>query len=246
VRAGKDIELVVSRGARIDTIGTYVGRSITDVRAELRALFATGDQTILLADPQYVFSDEEPGTIIAQDPAPGTEITSITEVALVVSRGEDVARIQMPSFLGLPFETALERLSQNNIPFRFALRDAAEDERSGLIVSQDPEPGEEVAVGSFVDLTMTRPSFVPEGEVFGLLERSLPTYSIEVELTLEAQSPTGESQVLFSMLHPGQELSVPYQVTENSSLVLYRSGREIFRVIARRPVEDSEDDQTDE
>lgn len=240
VRAGKSISLVVSQGARIDSIGTYVGRSITEVRAELRALFATGDQTILLAEPQYVFSEDEAGTIIAQDPVPGTEITRITEVDLVVSRGPDVARIALPSFLGLPFETALERLSQNSIPFRFSIREAADDERSGLVVEQDPPPGEEVAIGSFVDLTMTRPAVVPQDEVFGLIERSLPSYPIEVELTLEAQAPTGEREVIFSMLHPGEALAVPYQVAENSSLVLYRSGQEIFRTIARGAVESEE------
>ncbi|MFP4114427.1 MAG: PASTA domain-containing protein [Spirochaetales bacterium] len=246
VRAGKEIELIVSRGARIDRIGTYVGRSITEVRAELRAMFATGEQTIELAEPQYVFSEEEPGTVIAQDPAPGTEITEITTVDLVVSRGSDVERIELPSFVDLPFETALQRLSQSNIPFRFNVRAAEPDERSGLVVEQDPQPQAEVAIGSFVNLTITRPAFVPEDEVFGMLERSLPDYPVEVELTLEAQSPTGDREVVFSMLHPGEILSVPYQVPENSSLILYRSGQEIFRTIARRsvdePVEDGEAD----
>lgn len=246
VRAGKEIELIVSQGARIDRIGTYVGRSIAEVRAELRALFATGEQTILLSEPQYVFSDEEPGTIMAQDPPPGTEITSITEVELVVSRGEDVARIALPSFIGLPFGTAIERLAQNNIPFRFDSRAAEPDERSGLVVEQEPAPQEEVAIGSFVDLLITRPAFVPEDQVFGILERPLPNYPVEVELTLEAQSPTGEQRVLFSMLHPGEELSVPYQVAENSSLVLYRSGQEIFRTIVRRPVEEPVDTEPDD
>ena len=238
VRAGKRVALTVSRGARVDRVGTYVGRSITEVRAELRALFAAGDQTILLGDPQYVFSDQEPGTVIAQSPTPGTEITAITEVALVVSRGPDVDRIELPSFIGLPYETAIHRLTQSSIPFRFEVRDAEDDERSGLVVSQDPEPQAEVEVGSFVTLTMTRPSPVPDDEVFGMIERSLPNYPVEVELTLEAQSPAGEREVIFSMLHPGIELSVPYQVRENSSLILYRSGQEIFRAIARRPIEE--------
>ena len=246
VRAGKRVELIVSQGARIDRVGTYVGRSITEVRAELRALFATGEQTIQLAEPQYVFSDEEPGTIIAQDPPPGTDITSITTVDLVVSRGPDVARIALPSFIGLPFEAALERLSVNNIPFVFNVREAAADERSGLVVEQDPAPQEEVAIGSFVELTITRPAFVPEDEVFGLLERPLPQYAVEVELTLEAQTPAGEREVIFSMLHPGEQLSVPYQVRENSSLILYRSGQEIYRIIARRPIDEPAGDAADD
>ena len=241
VRAGKRVGLIVSRGARVDRIGAYVGRSITEVRAELRAMFATGDQTILLNEPQYVFSDQEPGTIIAQRPSPGTDITTIARVDLVVSRGPDVDRIALPSFIGLHYEAAIQRLTQNGIPFRFTVREPEPDDRPGLIVSQDPAPQDEVAVGSFVTLTIARPGQVPEDEVFGVLQRSLPTYPVAVELTLEAQAPTGEREVIFSMLHPGIEISVPYQVRENSSLILYRSGQEIYRALARRPVDDPDD-----
>ncbi len=241
VRAGKRVGLIVSRGARVDRIGSYVGRSITDVRAELRAMFATGDPTIQLNEPQYVFSDQEPGTIIAQSPNPGAGITTIARVDLVVSRGPDVDRIEMPSFIGLHYDAAIQRLTQGGIPFRFDVRNAEPDDRPGLVISQDPEPQEEVAVGSFVTLTMARPDPVPEDEVFGVLQRSLPNYPVDVELTLEAQAPTGEREVIFSMLHPGIELSVPYQVRENSSLILYRSGQEIYRLLVRRPIEDTDE-----
>ena len=241
VRAGKRVGLIVSRGARVDRIGAYVGRSITEVRAELRAMFATGDQTIQLNEPNYVFSDQEPGTIIAQSPTHGTEITTIAHVDLVVSRGPDVDRIELPSFIGLHYDAAIQRLTQNGIAFRFDVRDAEADDRPGLIVSQDPEPQEEVEVGSFVTLTMARPDLVPEDEVFGVLQRSLPNYPVDVELTLESQAPTGERLVIFSMLHPGIEISVPYQVRENSSIILYRSGQEIYRALVRRPIEDAEE-----
>ena len=237
IRAGKHVDLVVSRGARVDRIGAYVGRSITEVRAELRALFATGDQTIEIGEVSYVFSDQDAGTVLAQDPPAGTEIASIVSVALVVSRGQDVERVELPSVVGLPFDQAVDRLVQNAIPFRFTVRDAGADERSGHVVAQDPPAGEAVERGSFVDVTMTRPAVVPDGQVFGLLERSLPQYAVDVELTLEAQTLVGEREVLFSMLHPGRGLSVPYQVAENTALVLYRSGQEIYRVIARRPVD---------
>ncbi|TFH04357.1 MAG: PASTA domain-containing protein [Spirochaetales bacterium] len=236
VRAGKTLQLIVSLGARVDRIGTYVDRSLTDVRAELRALFASGEQTIAIGNVIYDFDEAEPGTVLAQNPSAGTEISEITQVSLVVSRGPDVKRIELPSFVGLQFRNAIARLSQNNIPFTFDIRDAAEDEASGLIVAQSPDPGEEVAVGSFVSLTMTRPSVVPDGEVFGVLDRSLPEYAVEVDLTLESQSPNGDRAVLFTMLHPGIKLTVPYQVRENSSLILYRSGEEIYRTIVRKVV----------
>ena len=233
VRVGKRVDLVVSLGARVDRIGAYVGRNISDVRAELRALFASGDETIEIGEVLYDFDETEPGTILAQDPPAGTDISSFTRVSLVVSRGPDVARISVPSFEGLPFKTAVARLAQNGIPFTLDVRDAAVDEVSGYVVAQDPPAGTVIPLGTFINVTMTRPSIIPEGEVFGVFHINLPEYAAEVELSLEAQSPSGEREELFRMLHPGISLTVPYLVHENTSLILYRSGDEIARVIAR-------------
>ena len=234
VRVGKSVNLVVSLGARVDRIGTYVNRNISDVRAELRALFASGDETIAIGEVLYDFDESEPGTILAQDPPPGTDISSFTSVSLVVSRGPDVERISVPSFEGLQFATAVARLAQNGIPFTLEVRDAEVDEASGYIVAQEPEAGTEIELGSFIALTMTRPSVIPEGDVFGVFSTDLPEYASEVELTLEAHTPAGEREELFSMLHhPGISLTVPYIVRENTSLILYRSGVEIERTIAR-------------
>ena len=247
VRAGKVLDLVVSRGARIDRVGSYIGRTLVDIRAELRALFATGDQTIQIGDVSYVFNEAEAGSVLAQDPPPASGITSITRVDLVVSRGPDVERVTIPSFIGLPFELAIRRLAQASIPFVFEIRDAEVDEQSGLVMSQDPAAATEVAMGEPVTLTMTRPAVVPEGFVFGIYDRALPEYTVSVDLTLESQSQRGDREVLVSMLHPGIRFSVPYIATENSTLILSRSGQEILRSIVRpeAPVEEPEGDAAD-
>ncbi|MFP4549360.1 MAG: PASTA domain-containing protein [Spirochaetales bacterium] len=242
VRAGKRIDIVVSRGARVDRIGEYIGRQLSEVRAELRAFAAGDEQTIQIGSVIYDFSTEDAGTILQQNPEPGTEITTITEIDLVVSRGEDVARVMVPSYIGIPFQLAVERLSQNNIPFTFEVRAAEPEERPGLVISQDPSPQTSIEIGGFVDLVMTEPEDLTGDEVFGVLERTLPEYPTDVELSLEVQTADGEREVIWSMLHPGRRLSVPFIVAENSSLVLYRSGQEIYRTVARAQAENTEDE----
>lgn len=235
VRAGKEVELTVSQGAVVERVADYTGRTLQDVRTELATLFTTFEAVLRVGDVSYVFSEEPAGTILEQDPEPGTEITDTTELDLVVSRGEDVERISLPSYAGLDYREAIELLAEQNIPFSFALTDGDENAAGGIVVDQDPEAGTAVPVGSPVQLSMVPPRDISEGMVFGVFERVLPNYPVSVEITLEAIDPDGNRRTLFSMKHPGGDIAVPYLVEENSRLVLSRFDTEVLSERARAP-----------
>jgi beta-lactam-binding protein with PASTA domain len=235
VRAGKEITLTVSQGAIVDRVADYTGRTLQEVRSELRTLFTTFDAVLQIGDVSYVYAEEPAGTILEQDPEAGTEISGTTELDLVVSRGEDVRRISLPSYAGLDFREAIELLAEQNIPFSFALTDGGQQGAGGIVVDQEPEAGTSVPAGSPVQLTMVPPEDVPEAMVFGVFERVLPNYPVSVEITLEAINPDGERRTLFSMRHPGGEIAVPYMVEENSRIVLSRFETEVLSERVRRP-----------
>jgi beta-lactam-binding protein with PASTA domain len=229
VRAGRRITLAVSRGPVIDRVEDYVGQKVDDVRIHLQTLFASYQALLRIKEPvSYVFDASPNGTIIAQKPEPGTAISGLTELELVVSRGPRGELVEVPKFIDLPFRDAIAELSSLNFPFVFSVKRTEAGEKPGVIVAQTPDPESEVPYGSVVQLIMTRPERLPSGKVFGIFEYVLPDYPIMVDISLDAISAAG-STTLLAMKHPGGPISIPYVVDEKTELVLYVLDQEEIR-----------------
>lgn len=240
VRAGRRITLLVSQGAVVDAVGDYIGEQLLQVQSELQTLGAGGEGVLFIDAVSYVFDEAPSGTIVAQSPEPGTEITGSTGLDLVVSRGPEVERIALPTFVGLDWSDALQVLSRDDVPFVFALEDQPTVGQEGVVVSQDPAPGQEVVLGTPVRLTIRAVRGVPDEEQFGIFDRTLPEYAVAVELSAVVVGPEGESRTLFNMLHPGGRIAFPYQLENGSTIVIYRYDTEVIREVVRT------DDESDE
>lgn len=225
VRAGRRVNLIVSRGAVVDQVGSYVGRTLGEVEEELQTLFATFDALLRIDDVSYVFDQAPPGTVLQQDPLPDTPITDVTDLDLVVSRGPGVEQSNLVAYLGLVYDDAVDRLINTGRPFVFSLTEEEAD--PGTIVAQSPPPGTGVSASAKVFLTMVPPQ-TEEGETFGLFRRVLPDYPVSVDLALDVVDPDGNRIRLFEMRHPGGEIAVPYRVPEGSTLILSRDGTDVI------------------
>ena len=110
------------------------GKSLADAIEELSA-------ADLDADPRDVNSDEPPGTVTAQDPAPNEEVVAGTSVRINVSQGPK--EVAVPSVTGLLEDAATSQLQAAG--FAVARRDVSSDLERGTVVTQDP-PGNSTAV----------------------------------------------------------------------------------------------------
>jgi beta-lactam-binding protein with PASTA domain len=219
VRVGRKVTLVVSRGPVIDRVEDYVGQKLEDLRLHLQGLFATSKALLRIKEPvSYVFDESPAGTILVQNPPAGKPLEGVTELELVVSRGPKGEMVTVKDYVKLNFQDAMAELASENIPFIFSVRKAQGNEKSGVVVSQTPEPAALVPYGSVVQLLMTRPTGVPSGKVFGVFEYTLPAYPIMVDISLDAVSATSSTTVL-AMKHPGGPISIPYIVDDKSELV---------------------------
>lgn len=229
VKAGRRINLVVSRGVIVDRVENFVGQNIDDLRIHLQAMFTSmATPLIVISDPPlYRFSPAPAGTILEQNPAPDTPITGPTTVDLVVSRGPEGNKVTVPDIIGLSVEETLAAMSRTDVVFDFSSRIPEGSEIAGTVVSQMPAGGSSVAGFSRVSTVIAMPVQASSGKVYGVFTENLPVYPYPFQIKVSAISPTGERYPLVTLKHPGGPLSVPYAVEEGTVLVLTILNKEV-------------------
>ena len=222
LKAGSRILLKVSKGSAIEKLDDFTGWNLDDLEAHLKSLVTIYGPLLSIERPVVSVYDEAPsGTILEQKPAPGTDLVELTPLQLVVSRGPFGQTWTVLDYVGLPYTEVIASVVKTNIPFIFTSRASNDkDEIPGTVVSQSPEKDSVVPTGTFMQFVIAEPEDVPEGYVFGILERTLPTFEVPVRFLVEAVSPQGDVKTLFSMRHPGGPVTVPYLEPENTTIRL--------------------------
>lgn len=234
LRAGNNVILSVSRGAVIDKMEDYTGWDIWELKTHLTSLFSTYGTLLKIKEPVITIYDKaEAGTIIEQKPLPGTPITSFTEIELVVSQGPEEIIFEVPFFVTLQFEEALKKAASFNLPFTFRCREAKENEKKGVVISQTPEEKTKAVWGTMIQMLMTSPE-KEAGKVFGILERTLPDYPVSINLKYETVSPSGTKKEVFQMKHKGGVISIPYLEEEGTTLIISVGDEELVRYTVKK------------
>jgi len=242
VKAGRRIQLVVSQGVMINTVESFLGRNVDEVRMDLQALTSAQGvpvpQLIFLKEPlMYEHSAEPAGTILQQRPEPGTAISGPTLLELVVSRGAENTMVRLPNLVGLSMEDALEQIGRTGIDFEFSLRMLRAGEKPETVVLQNPVGDTLAALDARVAITLSVPEKVNENEVFGLFSYDMTKNPYPLLVRLDCIQPSGERKQLLSVQYPGGRLTVPYRQPAGSVLVLSMLNREIHREMVSPHVE---------
>lgn len=141
------VELVVSRGPAPRVVPELAGVAGAEARRaveELGLVFAQGEQE---------FNDDVPlGSVISQDPPPGTEVERGTTVTVVVSKGVDL--VQFPDLsVAVTYEDAAALLLEAGFEPRLRFGDAQGAIRDVSIDGAEPTVGETYRRGTVVDIS---------------------------------------------------------------------------------------------
>jgi beta-lactam-binding protein with PASTA domain len=211
-------------------VENFVGQDIEEVRTRLQTLFATYKPLLRIKEPvTYVFNREPAGTILEQKPEPGTNLSGLTDLVLIVSRGPETPTVKLESYIGSDFRQALARLAKGNVPFVFQVAEPAAGQTREFVVAQNPAPRTEVGPDTRVELQIAAPAKTSANRVFGLFQCSLPSYPVWVDMKFETLSALGERRTVFTMKHPGGPVSIPYSEEPNTTLILSIFDREVYR-----------------
>ncbi|MDN4481569.1 Stk1 family PASTA domain-containing Ser/Thr kinase [Demequina muriae] len=130
---GSDITLIVSQGARQETIPEVVGLQ------ESEALAALGDAGFPVGDPTFEYSDTIPeGEVMASTPAQGETVRHDKEVSLELSDGP--APITIPDVVGSTESAAIDALEEDALVVTVE-RERTPDAPKGEVFRQNPEAG---------------------------------------------------------------------------------------------------------
>ena len=233
VNAGKRVNLVISRGIVVDSVGNYIGQKIDDVRISLATLFSGyAIPLITLPDsPIYQSDESEPGTILEQDPPPETAITSPVTMSLIVSSGPGNETAKLPWLVGKSIDETLTLMSRTKLVFDFNTRAMKDGEKPGSVVAQKNFTDEPLPVYSRSEVTIAMPNEPIDDEVYGIFSAKLAKYPYALKVQIDIIPQEGDSYTLISFKHPGGNLTVPYKIPRFSVLVLSVQDKEISRTM---------------
>jgi len=230
VKAKSEVLLRVSKGAAVEKLDNYVGWNIVELERHLKSLESVLGPILTLKEPYIrIYNSAPPGSILEQKPAPGTELTVLTELELVVSRGPEGQIIVVRDYTGMGWREALTSITSSGSPFIFTI--TREDEGdAGTVVSQTPQPEREVPTDTLHQLLVRAPDDLDDNFQFGIIERDLPEYPVPVPIEVERITPRGEVETILLFNHKGGLLTIPYVEETGTTIVVRIDNEDVVRL----------------
>jgi serine/threonine protein kinase/beta-lactam-binding protein with PASTA domain len=153
---GSTVTINVSRGPRLVKVPVLVGaqRDVAVERIRGRGLEPSVSEEE---------SDAPEGQVISQSPDAGSQVTPGSGVSIVVSKGERQSKV--PNVIGKERREAVEAIRAAGLAPFVEEEETEIPGQVGRVIDQFPPPGQELAPGSEVVLTVGRPAAVePEAE----------------------------------------------------------------------------------
>lgn len=165
IRKGRDIRIIISKGAKTVMMPNLQGLSIQQARIILEENDLCQNELSRISS-----QDVQRDDIIAQTPTPGVMIPRGECVNLLVSVGVRVKAYQMPDLQSLSIEDAIFLIERNNLSVGKITSRFYKEKPKNIIIGQEPISGHRVIEGYIVNLVRNRKS-----------GRGLQTYRNEVK-----------------------------------------------------------------
>ena len=168
----RKVMVVLSQGSATIPLPDLKGLSLEQARTILE------HSRLELGTVSYMYgwgTEKDRDRILAQVPEPLQPTPIGTKVDLLLSRGPRQIHLIMPDLTGQPYSLALFSLERAGLALGRLETDLRPDWPAETVVVQDPPPGNRVAPGTLVRLTVNRePDQDPAEYSFHILEHDLP------------------------------------------------------------------------
>jgi serine/threonine-protein kinase len=148
VRKGTTVTLVVSRGKEKVQVPDVVGSSREDAERTLQ------DAGFQVSASEEESEDEDPGTVLRQDPAAGAQIAKGKTVSIVVAKAP--ADVPVPGVIDATEDDATQALEDAGFQVEVERTPVETPDEDGIVTDQDPDPDTPRPKGSTVTITVGR------------------------------------------------------------------------------------------
>lgn len=151
VKAGREVDLVVSKGPELEKVPDLVGKTFSEADLILKS------SNLDFGNLVYEYHPTAPvDTVIDQNPKPETWTTKGTLVDLKISKGPEPKPILVRSVIGLRLDEAKSLLEEAGLAVGEVTEQESSEFQKGTIMDMNPKPGEEVEPGTKVSLVVSK------------------------------------------------------------------------------------------
>jgi eukaryotic-like serine/threonine-protein kinase len=146
VERGQTVTLVVSSGPQQVAVPELVGKDRADATDELTTAGLKESIT------ERESTDEDPGTVLEQNPTAGQKVAKGSEVKLVVAKAPP--DVQVPEVVNQQRQAARDALHGAGFRVRERKQTVTDPAQNGVVIQQDPEAGGTAKKGSVVTIVV--------------------------------------------------------------------------------------------
>jgi eukaryotic-like serine/threonine-protein kinase len=145
VAEGSRVRLRVSKGPQPVAVPNVIGQPFESASSTLQAKgFAVARSDVDASDPK--------GTVVGENPGPGTFQAPGTTIRLSVSKGPTTSTV--PTVTSLSQGDAVAQLRASGFRVRIVSQPVTDPNQEGIVQTQDPEGGMQAAPGTVVTIAV--------------------------------------------------------------------------------------------
>nr|WP_051374071.1 PASTA domain-containing protein [Borrelia persica] len=230
LRLDSKVKIFISKGSLINKVDNFIGKNIDDVLINLKANAINNNRMLYhLLRPVEIESTLPKGTIIRQEPSPGTKIASLVDLQFLVSKGQEETYVKyIKNYVGLYYKDVIISLLNDEINFDINL---SKGNDFGSVIKQSLSPGSKIKNLDKLTITVNEPK-VTSTSVFGIVTYKLDIYPSSVDIMIKVKDASGNSSLFYSFKSRGGLLRLPYEALKGSTIELYIHDKLINQTLA--------------
>ncbi len=218
LKSGRDVKVVISRGAREALAPDLVGAT------QLRAVATLNRSGLKIQKVMTVHSNTvAKGVVMAQRPAAHSILRKGAAMTLLVSAGRYPENLMTPNLVDSSVTDAMTQLKSIGLKIRRVLYKPSMDKGRGVVISQEPVYGVRVAKGSLISLTVSEGSsdYEDAPATFTFLYYTVPDAPSAVKISIVQDNLDGEKEIYNRVHRSGDTVSLLLEVKGRTAAKIF-------------------------